>query len=69
VQLVDGTGVWGHTFRAFGFPAGADSGMWASGTLPGPRIAAGFSGAPVWDDDQDGVVGMTMAVHRGQSTA
>jgi hypothetical protein len=27
VQLVDGTGVWGHTFRAFDFPAGADSGM------------------------------------------
>ncbi|GGW73654.1 hypothetical protein [Streptomyces xantholiticus] len=31
--LVDGTGVWGHTFRAFGYPAGAERGVWASGTL------------------------------------
>ncbi|WP_148666608.1 nSTAND1 domain-containing NTPase [Streptomyces sp. MOE7] len=84
VPLVDGTGVWGHTFRAFGYPAGADRGVWASGTLragqgsgwvqmeahgPGPRIAEGFSGAPVWDDVQDGVVGMTVAAHRGDRTA
>ncbi|MDW6062289.1 trypsin-like peptidase domain-containing protein [Streptomyces sp. FXJ1.4098] len=76
VQLVDGTGVWGHTFRALGYPVDADSGIWASGTLragqgsgwvqmeaqePGPRILEGFSGAPVWDDAQDGVVGMTVA--------
>ncbi|MEU5599229.1 trypsin-like peptidase domain-containing protein [Streptomyces sp. NPDC020298] len=84
VPLVDGTGVWGHTFRALGYPAGADHGVWASGTLragqgsgwvqmevqgPGPRISAGFSGAPVWDDAQDGVVGMTVAAHRGERTA
>ncbi|GGM25314.1 hypothetical protein GCM10010129_82330 [Streptomyces fumigatiscleroticus] len=84
VPLVDGTGVWGHTFRALGYPAGADRGIWASGTLragqgsgwvqmeadgPGPRIAEGFSGAPVWDDAQDGVVGMTVAAHRGERTA
>jgi WD40 repeat protein len=84
VRLVDGTGVWGHAFRVLGFPAGADHGIWASGTLragqgagwvqmephePGPRIAEGFSGAPVWDDAQDGVVGMTVAAHRGQRTA
>ncbi|MDT0546941.1 nSTAND1 domain-containing NTPase [Streptomyces lonegramiae] len=84
VQLVDGTGVWGHTFRALGYPDGADNGIWASGTLragqgsgwvqmeaqePGPRIMEGFSGAPVWDDVQDGVVGMTAAAHRGERTA
>ncbi|WP_431047089.1 hypothetical protein ACQUSR_33380 [Streptomyces sp. P1-3] len=84
VPLVDGTGVWGHTFRALGYPVGADRGVWASGTLragqgsgwvqmeaqaPGPRIAEGFSGAPVWDDAQDGVVGMTVAAHRGERTA
>ncbi|MFF3359129.1 trypsin-like peptidase domain-containing protein [Streptomyces sp. NPDC002917] len=84
VPLVDGTGVWGHTFRVLGYPAGADRGVWASGTLragqgsgwvqmeahgPGPRIAEGFSGAPVWDDAQDGVVGMTVAAHRGERTA
>ncbi|MEU9271747.1 trypsin-like peptidase domain-containing protein [Streptomyces sp. NPDC048251] len=84
VPLVDGTGVWGHPFRALGYPAGADHGVWASGTLragqgsgwlqieaqaPGPRIAEGFSGAPVWDDAQDGVVGMMVAAHRGEATA
>ncbi|KUN57921.1 hypothetical protein AQJ46_45255 [Streptomyces canus] len=84
VQLVDGTGVWGHTFRAFGYPTGADRGVWASGTLragqgsgwvqmeaqgPGPRITEGFSGSPVWDDAQDGVVGMTVAAHQGERTA
>ncbi|WP_331738621.1 trypsin-like peptidase domain-containing protein [Streptomyces sp. NBC_01276] len=84
VQLVDGTGVWGHTFRALGYPGGADLGVWASGTLragqgsgwvqmeahePGPRISAGFSGSPVWDDAQDGVVGMTVAAHVGERTA
>lgn len=31
VPLVDGTGVWGHTFWALGYPAGADRGVWASG--------------------------------------
>ncbi|MFG2133763.1 trypsin-like peptidase domain-containing protein [Streptomyces sp. NPDC048751] len=84
VPLVDGTGVWGHSFRALGFPTGADHGVWASGTLragqglgwlqieaqePGPRIAEGFSGAPVWDVAQDGVVGMMVAAHRGEPTA
>ncbi len=84
VPLVDGTDVWGHTFRALGYPAGADGGVWASGTLragqgsgwvqmeahePGPRIVGGFSGSPVWDDLQDGVVGMTVAAHRGERTA
>ncbi|WP_326812208.1 trypsin-like peptidase domain-containing protein [Streptomyces scopuliridis] len=84
VPLVDGTGVWGHTFRALGYPDGADDGVWASGTLragqgagwvqmeaqePGPPIEEGFSGAPVWDDAQDGVVGMTVAAHLGERTA
>ncbi|GGM59132.1 hypothetical protein GCM10011608_50240 [Micromonospora sonchi] len=82
--LVDGTDVWNHSFRVFGYPAGADHGIWVSGTLraehglgllqmeanpPGPRVAEGFSGSPVWDDVQGGVVGMTVAVHRGASTA
>jgi WD40 repeat protein len=83
-SLVDGTGVWGHTFRVQGYPVGADHGKWASGTLragqglgwtqmeahePGPVIAEGYSGAPVWDDAQDGVVGMTVAADRGDRTA
>lgn len=84
VNLVDGSGVWGHTFRALGYPGGADRGVWASGILlagqgsgwvqmevqgPGPRISGGFSGSPVWDDAQDGVVGMTVAAHVGERTA
>ncbi|MFE7268016.1 AAA family ATPase [Streptomyces sp. NPDC057592] len=84
VPLVDGSSVWGHAFRTFGYPAGADRGVWASGTLragqgagwvqmevdgPGPRVSRGFSGAPVWDNAQDGVVGMTIAAHLGESTA
>ncbi|MFF7130482.1 trypsin-like peptidase domain-containing protein [Streptomyces sp. NPDC008240] len=82
--LAEGTDVWGHTFRALGYPADADDGVWASGTLragqgsgwlqmeadpSGPRIAEGFSGAPVWDDAQDGVVGMTVAEQQGGRTA
>ncbi|MEW2512827.1 trypsin-like peptidase domain-containing protein [Streptomyces sp. NPDC046870] len=84
VPLVDGTGVWGHTFRVLGYPVDADHGIWASGTLragqgsgwvqmeahgPGPSISEGFSGAPVWDDAQDGVVGVTVAAHWGERTA
>ncbi|MEV0122120.1 trypsin-like peptidase domain-containing protein [Streptomyces sp. NPDC050703] len=82
--LVDGTEVWGHTFRTMGFPAGAGQGVWAYGTLrgeqgtgwvqmdtdePGPRVTEGFSGAPVWDHTQNGVVGMTVAAHLGEPTA
>ncbi|MFJ9660182.1 trypsin-like peptidase domain-containing protein [Streptomyces griseoflavus] len=82
--LVDGTAVWEHPFRVFGHPDGADHGVWVRGTLragqgtgllqmeahlPGPRVTEGFSGSPVWDDAQGGVVGMTVAAHRGESTA
>ncbi|MFD2120532.1 trypsin-like peptidase domain-containing protein [Streptomyces cirratus] len=82
--LVDGTSVWGHTFRALGYPFGADHGIWASGVLragqgsgwvqmevrgSGPAVVGGFSGSPVWDDAQDGVVGMTVAAHQGDRTA
>ncbi|MFB7408307.1 trypsin-like peptidase domain-containing protein [Streptomyces sp. NPDC056202] len=82
--LVDGAAVWEHAFRAFGYPHGADEGVWVLGTLragtgagllqmeahlPGPRVSEGFSGSPVWDETQGGVVGMTVAAHRGASTA
>ncbi|MFE1961311.1 hypothetical protein [Streptomyces sp. NPDC059479] len=33
VALVDGTSLWGHSFRAYGFPDGGDHGVWATGTL------------------------------------
>ncbi|WP_405901873.1 trypsin-like peptidase domain-containing protein [Streptomyces sp. NBC_00656] len=79
-----GTGVWQHPFRVLGFPSSAPDGIWVWGTLrarqalgwvqmevhePGPRISAGFSGAPVWDAEQGGVVGMMVAVDGGGRTA
>ncbi|MFJ7071052.1 trypsin-like peptidase domain-containing protein [Streptomyces sp. NPDC101115] len=71
-----GARVWGHSFRVLGFPDHSDGGVWATGTLlggqgegwvqmethvPGPRIVPGFSGSPVWDEEQGGVIGMTVA--------
>ncbi|MFD3582639.1 hypothetical protein [Streptomyces sp. NPDC058683] len=80
VPLVDGTSVWGHSFRAYGFPGGGDHGVWATGTLRsiqgagwvqmdtghgGPQVTNGYSGAAVWDDVQGGVVGVAVAAGRG----
>jgi len=78
--LVEGGDLWGHPFRAFGFPAGHPEGVWAGGVVRGPnargwlqiedtketgyRVQAGFSGAPVWDDALGGVVGMVSAAER-----
>ena len=70
--------LWGHEFRAFGFPEGHDEdGVWASGKLRGRqatgwihiedvketgyRVQPGFSGAGVWDEQLQGVVGMVVA--------
>jgi len=71
---------WGHPFRAFGFPTGHPEGVWAAGVIRGPnahgwlqiedttetgyRVRPGFSGAPVWDDALDGVVGMVTTAER-----
>jgi len=69
---------WGHPCRAFGFPAGYDSGVWAEGRLQaaigdtgwlqlsdtrqsGYFVQPGFSGAPLWDEELNGVVGMIAA--------
>ncbi|WP_448592979.1 trypsin-like peptidase domain-containing protein [Thermoflexus hugenholtzii] len=80
VPLAEGGDLWGHPFRAFGFPAGHPEGVWASGVVRGPtaggwlqvedtketgyRVQPGFSGAPVWDDNLGGVVGMVSAAER-----
>jgi hypothetical protein len=76
VRLVSGKDLWGHRFRVLGFPPGRNRGVWVDGRLlapleagwiqmntegDGPSIERGFSGAPVWDDDLGGVVGMTAA--------
>ena len=82
VRLVKAEEPWGHPFRAFGFPAGFDNGVWASGRMLGREatgwlqiedvkrtgyfVAPGFSGGPVWDETLDGVVGMTVAADTRQ---
>ncbi len=76
--------VWGHPYRAFGFPAGQDDGVWSDGCLlarqginwiqleddkmPGFAVIAGFSGAPVWDEQLQGVVGMIVASSQPATT-
>jgi predicted transcriptional regulator len=80
VHLIYPEDVWGHPFRAFGFPAGYDHGVWASGWMKahvsngllqiedtkqtGYFIQPGFSGGPVWDEKENGVVGMIVAADR-----
>jgi len=64
--------LWGHKFQTFGFSM--PEGVWASGKLIGKNtegwiqiketnnieysIRSGFSGAPVWDEELQAVVGM-----------
>jgi hypothetical protein len=80
VQLIAVEELWGHGFRAFGFPRGQDDGVYASGVLrarnaagwvqiedvkiSGFRVEPGFSGGPVWDEDLGGIVGMAVAAVR-----
>lgn len=70
---------WGHKARGFGFPKGHYKGVYVPAILRGKItggwlqiegereitywVERGFSGAPVWDDDQtvNGVVGMVVA--------
>jgi len=77
VPMVSASALWGHSFRAFGFPRGHENGVWASGVLRGNTgagwlqiedvkgtgfgIQPGFSGGPVWDDQLQAVVGMVVA--------
>jgi hypothetical protein len=77
IRLVTSDDLWGHSFRACGFPAGYGDGVWVSGVLrgrtaagwiqidgvkePGYRVKPGFSGTPVWDEQLNGVVGMAVA--------
>jgi len=80
VQLVTSEDLWGHPFRVLGFPDGKQNGAWASGELrapiasgwvqledvkePGYRLEEGFSGAPVWDEKLQAVVGMAVAAEK-----
>src|SRR6266568_1869599 len=69
--------LWGHDFRAYGFPDYHDKGVWASGKLRAReatgwvqiedvigtsfRVQPGFSGGAVWDEQLDGVAGMVVS--------
>ncbi len=80
VRFASAEDLWEHPFRAFGFPAGYDDGVWATGRLLGRQatdwvmiedvkaqgfaVAPGFSGTPVWDTRLQGVVGMVVAASR-----
>ncbi len=84
VHFAPAEDVWEHAFRAFGFPAGYDDGVWATGHLLGRQatdwvmiedvktqgfaVAPGFSGTPVWDTQLQGVVGMVVAASRSTDT-
>src|SRR6266566_2725251 len=72
--------LWDHSFRAFGFPRGQDTGVWATGRLLGRQVTnwvqiedtketgfavePGFSGTPVWDPQVEAVVGMVVAAEK-----
>ncbi|CAL9283668.1 nSTAND1 domain-containing NTPase [Streptomyces sp. SudanB182_2057] len=76
-RLVDDGASPDRRVRTFGFPAGYDDGVWSVGWLRGMQgadwfqydtdpaaqhaIRQGFSGAPVWDTESGGVVGMVVA--------
>lgn len=69
--------LWGHSFRAFGFPPDYDDGVWTSGLFRGKNasgwlqiedikvtgylVAPGFSGTPVWDSELQGITGIVVA--------
>lgn len=75
----------GSVFRAFGFPRGRDSGVWAAGELLGetpaghlqiaaqqigPSFQAGFSGSPVINANSGRIEGLVVARdHKGTAYA
>ncbi|MEL4893905.1 nSTAND1 domain-containing NTPase [Crocosphaera sp. Alani8] len=82
IRLITAETLWKHPFRVFGFPKGQSSGVYTDGiiretqgngrvqidVLPSSayRIEPGFSGSPVWDEQLDGVAGMTVAIDSGR---
>lgn len=85
VDLVIEEDLRGHSFRTFGFPAGHDDGLEATGVIrgrqgtgwiqiedtkeTGVRLEPGFSGAPIWDEQLNGVVGMAVAADQKRPEA
>jgi Trypsin-like peptidase domain/Effector-associated domain 9 len=85
VRLVKSDNFWNHPFQIFGFPSQRDFGVWASGVLrdktaqgwvqiegiktQGYQVQPGFSGAPIWDENLEGVVGMAVAAEKKREEA
>ncbi|PNK14911.1 GUN4 domain-containing protein [Cylindrospermopsis raciborskii] len=77
-RLVSSENLCNHPFRVLGFPLGEENGAWAYGEIKGRRangwlqlegtrqtgynVEHGFSGAPIWDDELQGIVGIAVAV-------
>ena len=75
-RLIKADNLWGHSFRAYGFPRGHDEGVWASGRIlhkvsngwleiedvkqTGLFVQPGFSGGAIWDEEYHGIVGMVI---------
>lgn len=75
--LAPAADMWDHTFRTYGFPRGYPGGLWASGRIlgrqrhgwvqledvksAGAAVERGFSGAAVYDESLEAVVGMVVA--------
>jgi len=70
-----------HAFSIFGFPNQRTDGVWAYGTLKdtlpngwgqmegqkgGYRVEGGFSGSPIWDNEEKAVVGMAVAEDKNE---
>jgi S1-C subfamily serine protease len=85
VRVVTEEDLRGNPFHTFGFPSGHDDGLEATGVLrgrqstgwvqledvkqTGVRLEPGFSGAPVWDEKLNGVVGMAVAADQKRPEA
>ncbi|MEH2365710.1 tetratricopeptide repeat-containing serine protease family protein [Nostoc sp.] len=85
VDLIIEEDLRNHSFRTFGFPAGHDDGLEATGVLrgrqgtgwiqiedikeTGVRLEPGFSGAPIWDEKLNGIVGMAVAADQKRPEA
>lgn len=80
IGIASSSDAWGHPLRIFGFPKGHADGVWATATLRGEiskrwiqldakmgqdrPLEQGFSGSPIWDEQLNAVVGMTVAAEK-----
>jgi hypothetical protein len=84
-RLVASKELWGHPFRVLGFPKNQPNGVWAAGEIraglangwvqledikqQGYALEPGFSGAPIWNEQLQGVAGMAVAAEMERAAA